>query len=324
MKPARHTHSPGGGPRGGFTLIELLVIIAIIGVLAALTAGAVIRTMAAQRESNTGTVIRTVDKVLQQHWTWVVEDARKEALSAETHPQLYAMAGGDPKRARVIWVKLRLVEAFPMTFAEIYNPPTNNFIPQGKQRHPYLSKLQEKFGATVPASRPSESAACLLLALEVKRGGISFAADTLGSNAIDADGDGLPEFLDGWGNPLVFIRFPTDHADLDQTNPAATGKGAKFRDPQDPEGLLMTPIWNNFTNYQAQAGVYYFEQVCHRVHVGATAATYQPQPVYMVPIIVSAGGDSKLGLNAVGGIVSQNDANDNVYSFRLRLGAKGE
>jgi hypothetical protein len=39
----------------------------------------------------------------------------------------------------------------------------------------------------------------------------SFKASEVG----DTDGDGLPEFLDGWGNPIRFYRWPTHyHSDL--------------------------------------------------------------------------------------------------------------
>src|SRR5262245_17865561 len=106
-----------GGRRVGFTLMELLVVVGIIVVLAALAATATFKLLDTQRQSNTEALLRKVDHGLQQMWSKVVEEARAETPS----PSVMALAGGDLPRARVMWIKFRLVEAFPMSFTEILN-----------------------------------------------------------------------------------------------------------------------------------------------------------------------------------------------------------
>src|SRR6516225_5477954 len=119
--------------RNGFTLIELLVVVAIIAVLATLVIGATMRFIQTQKETNTRTVLQTLDKALQQQWANVANDAKKETPSQA----VYTLAGGDSNRAKVIWIKMRLMEAFPVSFAEILNNPlyTNGYIPAGSQKY---------------------------------------------------------------------------------------------------------------------------------------------------------------------------------------------
>jgi hypothetical protein len=133
--------------------------------------------------------------------------------------------------------------------------------------------------------------------------------DDLGSTAVitvlqDSKGNSLKGIVDAWGTPLAFYRFPVDVAafdgkvfngELDASNPAASGSlGTKNRDPLDPDGLLQSlPAAN-------QAA---FQKLLHPVN-----------NVYIVPVIVSAGPDK----------VFSNTNDDDIYSFRLRTGAKGD
>src|SRR5437660_1405276 len=109
-----------GGPcdRAGFTLVELMVVIAIIGVIIALTTAAAMQVVSYQRSSTTNGTIQTVNSELQKQWAAVIALADKDALP----PVVISMAGGNERRARVIWKKLRLKEAFPMNFKEALTP----------------------------------------------------------------------------------------------------------------------------------------------------------------------------------------------------------
>ncbi len=181
-------------PRPGFTLVELLVVMAILAVLMALAAAGTFQVIAMQRQANTEATIRSVMKVLNQHWQQVMADAKKEnmpnnflALIPGTYPSL--------DQARTAWINLRLREAFPVDQTEIYSPsPYLNPIK-------YIPTYQKKIGAN-----PATPAVCILLALEINRAGASLAPESLGSGqAIDAV-TGLPMLVDGWGNPVVYVR----------------------------------------------------------------------------------------------------------------------
>jgi prepilin-type N-terminal cleavage/methylation domain-containing protein len=311
--------------RGGFTLVELLVVIAIISVLAAITVGAAFNVLESQRASRSQDFLRNVDKLLHHQWHKVVEDAKQETPS----PAAVTMAGGDSGRAQVIWIKFRLMEAFPQTFAEINNPWVYTNDALGQQ---YIPTAQQKYNATyrkaiqtVGASHQAatESAACLYLILRIDRGG-RLDEDNNIANIADTDNDGIKELVDNWGNPLTFIRFPIGTttnpptgqvttsalsvallSDLKQLNPNKTPKGQQYGDPDDPDGLLQQGNWFN-TNTQAAGFGRVFTAKVHTV-----AAVQQ----YFTPVVISNGSDG--ALNSPAG------SPDDIYSWRLRPGSKG-
>ena len=313
--------------RKGFTLIELLVVIAIIAVLATLVIGATMRFITSQKETNTRIILQNLDKALQKQWAKVIADAKKETPSQAA----YTMAGGDSSRAQVIWIKFRLMEAFPMTYAECNvatNPLyTNNYIPVGSRKYiaGYQNKLKAGGTVVLVNNIDTQSAACLLIALSVNK---ALDPDSIASNlGQEILPNGTPQnqyIIDGWGNPVLFFRFPTPDLttwsglggmDPQSNNPAkstALGSGVGA-DPADPEGKLQNPNWNN-----GGAGVSSFESICHPVHTVAG-----PFAWYITPVIASAGSDRQAGLTANFSISNATQAGDNIYNYLLRFGATG-
>lgn len=297
-------------PRPGFTLIELLVVIAIIAVLTAMAASAYFSTVKRQQHNNTRAAIQTLEQTRSQHWGQVVNDASKEAIP-DAVKAWAADASGN--RARVIWIKLRLMEAFPTSFNEILNqntafwPYQTGLIPVGSRKYmgTYFTTLDHarKAGAS-PKAGDGESAACLLLALSVDRGGVKkLDRDTLGGAYVfDSNGDGIDELVDGWQKPLAFFRFATQHPDLPASNPQKSVKGQKFADPLDPDGYLLT--WNVAASKKT------FEDNVHPI--GSTSA------YYVIPVIVSSGADQLFGLGPALNVTNAGEAEDNLYSFQLR------
>lgn len=66
----------------------------------------------------------------------------------------------------------------------------------------------------------------------------------------DTDGDGLPEFVDAWGEPLQFFRWPIYFGTVAGTSDTQKGSNlylsyseTRQLDPLDPNQLLVAPGW---------------------------------------------------------------------------------
>ena len=93
--------------------------------------------------------------------------------------------------------------------------------------------------------------------------GSVFNADEFSDREVrDTDGDGLPEFVDAWGEPLQFYRWPIlYHSDLQKgysrhrhrhPGPYKGPFEAREQDPLDPNQQLVAPAWWSSTRTPAR------------------------------------------------------------------------
>jgi prepilin-type N-terminal cleavage/methylation domain-containing protein len=397
--------------RLGFTLVEILVVVAIIGILAALTAGATMQVIGNQKKSNTEQTVAKVAAVLDKQWKAVIAQAKEEpipdailngVLTGPPQQQFWGlirMASLDPtnpqpndlvvqRRARVIWIGLRLKQQFPMNFMEALDPTPRTVAFNGR---PYLLLPPESayckallgvpvplWWSTMPGQTPPpvglaaglpqsyESSVCLLLALSRSRGGSAFNQENLSSAELAGSGvNGLKMIVDAWGRPLTFYRWPI-RGEIAASDPyrETTAAQVVIRNPLDPDAVLMQPDrgptqpgWNSVTRYSGMLGVWAFEKLFYPVH-DLAGASYQPLSYYSVPVVGSTGAsagsvqgghpyltiDDMMGLpsppNEIPPVIGlpdalrhdpmemvnnvQRNSYDNIYSFRLRLGARGD
>ncbi len=166
--------------------------------------------------------------------------------------------------------------------------------------------------------------------------GSAFNADDFTDREVrDTDGDGLPEFIDAWGEPLQFYRWPIMfHSDLQKGlysvgtdgsgSPMGPYNGAidpREQNPLDPNQQLVAPAWWSSTvnvfsggsaplSGKAVAFQAHFYTLVEPLSNGTTAApvsfwdrgaTYHQRRAYLSKfLIVSSGPDKELGIAQVG------------------------
>jgi prepilin-type N-terminal cleavage/methylation domain-containing protein len=334
-KRSAHRAESSNVHRSAFTLVELLVVIAIISVLVALGVGAGYVVVSSMRVRATENAMRTIQKCFTDQWKQVVYDASK---NEDPSPAVIALAGGDVDRARILWIKIRLAEAFPLNYSEIRNAmqgkgiygglnPTQPWIPNKKYMAAYNAAIPVTDFPDPHHNHAIEPAACLFLALSVKRGNVQLDQANLAgfiTEYFDVDpgdptaippippksNDALPNgrivkiLVDNWGQPLQFQRFATNppNADLVALNPRKNTGKDQFGDPLDPGGLLQQQVHG--AAWCASPSGNLFANMCNHPFPSGN-----PQPYY-VPYIFSAGSDETFGTN------------DDIFSYRLKVGSQ--
>jgi len=237
--------------RRAFTLIELLVVIFIIATLMALSAAAVLKYIGSQQVANTRSTLDKTQSQLNKVWGKVKDQANHETMPAATEAWILKyLAGNDANalaRTRIIYVKLKMRQAFPMNFNEALFPPTLPLPAGACPKMPPLPTYKtylNSLGIINSSGASYESSACLLMALQrgVSGAGIDPSDLTKGgaTGSVTTPSGGMLTYLtDAWGQPLFFTRVPTGNLSL---NPNPNGwPGAN--DPGDPQGYLQMAAW---------------------------------------------------------------------------------
>jgi prepilin-type N-terminal cleavage/methylation domain-containing protein len=304
MRRAKNARLAKPRVRGGFTMLELLIVIGILGILFALGAAAVATARDKAKASNTETLIRKVNRILERQWRAAIDDAMSKPI-----PLNYVTnAANDKDRARAIWIKAWLRWEFPANFLEATNQP----------QMPFGFSPKAEYSSVLPTTggQAFESSACLYLALKAQnRRGVAvddeaFSRTEVASSLVN--GTPVEYLVDGWGRPLTFYRWAIGNEDLNPTPGQAP-------DPFDPMKRLLDPSWNNPNNPASVAYVTTVEAwIGHPIHQGS-GASWTRVSYNTVPVVVSAGKDGVLGLDPVTGSgVYSAAGQDNIYSYRLR------
>lgn len=320
--------------RTGFTLVELLVVISIIAILAALTVRVAVGLVNEGREAGTKATISKIQRIL---------DARLQAFqrkygnndattqvrlkrtpewgltSVLTIPDSNGNAVPLNENARLIATrKLLYVQHFPQVAWEL------NY-----RQHPGMFREPGNPSTAVQPNETTISNAEVLYDLIVNAaplGDTPIGVDGFSANeTADLDNDGRLEFVDAWGQPLRFYRWPVllfrpdlpASAVLTPYNPASPPPAPRatfamnllasyppdglnnnqsnqlIRDPQDPLGLMTrvnnlvagTELMTVLTNGNNWQGDRPF----------GFAGFHYPQ-TFHTPMVVSAGADGDFGL----------------------------
>jgi len=237
--------------RGGFTLIELLVVIVIIGIVAGISYGAMALVQRTARVKRTQATIAKLHRIIMKRYQAYRERPVRVAGVRMT-PRVLLDARRDLMRMEM-----------PERWQDVIQDPIS--FGWGSIQRPPLSELYlEEFNraksnagqSAVETYGPAE-----LLYMIVEFGSEEDRAQFNDLDIGDVDQDGLPEFLDGWRRPIMFLRWApgfTEFSDIQNYND---------EDPNDP-----------------------------MYHDAFDPRGVDPGAFHMIPLVYSGGGDKQYGV----------------------------
>jgi prepilin-type N-terminal cleavage/methylation domain-containing protein len=299
----RQARTRAGGGRPGFTLIEMLVVITIIALLLTLSAAAILRFTGVGQRNATQAQLTKLATLLRDRWNIALEIARKEPIPTTPVNVVswidtnFGTTTNTPLR-RVIYIKLKLRQEFPMTFDEALNLTATSPLPSPLPALPVYQQYLTNLGIAGSSAQtaPYESAACLAMILQRGSSGAGFTPEDLGVGAAVNFPNGassIPALVDGWGSPLAFVRSPAGDPVL---NPGGARSGPS-NDTTDPTGLLCVPTWLASTVPVTGGGTVAVTTNFDTVFGYTPPSTSPATSYYLPPLIVSPGPDKILGLD---------------------------
>jgi prepilin-type N-terminal cleavage/methylation domain-containing protein len=199
----RGTSGGPGARRAAFTLVELLVTMVIIAILAALSLAGLAGVRQRAKADKTRNTIRKIDAVIRPMYD-SYRNRRVLDLPPQSDRTVAAMQLLEAKRWLVAYEMPDRWSDVPPAAAVRKGATGSNVVPLG-----FRTAAVRSYAAARP-TLPNPlygGAECLYLILE--RSGYEpdalefFRPDEIG----DVDQDGRPEFLDGWGRPIAFLRW---------------------------------------------------------------------------------------------------------------------
>ncbi len=216
-----HAHPKSGTQisKSAFTLVELLVTITIITMLAGLVLGGLRMARTAAREMKTRSTIAKLDEIMMRMYAGY-EHRRMPIDTSGMNPNAAAQA--------------RLNALRDTMQMEMPDRPADLQLTQGPRSGIPRPALHRGYAAL---GNPSDeaSAVCLyrIVSIAHPRELQHFSADEISTAG------GFPVFVDGWDNPIRFIRWPWQFADSDIQGSVPDPNSADF-DPRMARPLIYS------------------------------------------------------------------------------------
>jgi prepilin-type N-terminal cleavage/methylation domain-containing protein len=184
--------------RGGFTIVEMLVVAVIMAMLAGLMLAGLSRVRHRAKVDKTKSTIRKIHEVIMPQY---------EGYLRRRVPFVSSANGRTNALNRLIAIRRLIVREMPDNWSDVFENVAAVNVLTGTNSYLATGPVRAYAAAKSSATSLNGSAECLFLI--VSRGNSEpyvmeqFRQDEVG----DADGDGAPEFLDGWNQPIILIRW---------------------------------------------------------------------------------------------------------------------
>lgn len=292
-------------------MVELLIAITIVVMLAAMIIVPMRGVLTGAKVSATKATILKLDQLIRQAEQ---EMERGSAGGGKDLAQKWAEGEfGSGALANRMAQRVRSKVNFPQRDAD-YKFKLNVNDPVS----PLAALIQRKIdnGQFIPSKQKVETQSAAIMYLLLTEGsiyGVSIAdsGSFTSAEVKDTDGDGLMEFVDAWGNPLRFYRWPTG-----------------LLRPIDSSGTIQsftTEYWEMVSGQKKDITTLQQDPLDIRNIDGQWLTAnmsefYMPQTYYTY-LIISAGPDGELGLlepnNSDGGQFGSPDLGDSEHKDKL-------
>jgi prepilin-type N-terminal cleavage/methylation domain-containing protein len=206
----------------GFTLVELLITVSIIALMAGMILFALYRAQETAREQKTRALIARLDAIIKSKW----ENYKTRRVPITIPPNTKPI---DAAKMRLDALRDLMRLELPDRWSDIVDDPVAPFPPhpgppiaRPAASQSYKRRYDQAVAAGATPSPPFQSAECLYLVVTATLGEEADGRDVFKAESIgDVDRDGFAEFLDGWGQPIRFVRWPAGF--LSELNVEAMG-----------------------------------------------------------------------------------------------------
>ena len=302
--------------------------VAIIGIITTFALGALYAARERARYTRTQATIAKLDRQIAYRWdsyltrrlpidptagvNLTLEAAPADVAAATDEEEIHELIRGTAAgivAQRVVRARNELMRMeLPDQYSDLFFVPQylvardTNGVPTdpiyAATRDTYLRRIAAAVGVDVAnldftthiqPLRQNESAEMLYLIVTTAAGGDSAPAARFKEREVgDTDGDGMPEFLDGWGRPIAFLRWaPGFRTDPD---PAWSGvtvvsdyqTGEEHHDPNPFDPLHLDEAWNG-TDYDTPPE-------------DPNPPDHEYMGYRLYPLIMSAGPDGEFGI----------------------------
>ena len=190
----------------GFTLVELLVVMVVIAILAAGALFVLFKAETYGKEAFTRGQIVGLHRVVMDSWE---NYAIRPLNVAKWDPATETSAEYEARKKAAFDAVMAM--DFPNRWDEITGTVTNP-ISSADRTGPSRAYQARLIAKTTNPNTSLQAAECLYLIVSMSTNGLDRFFDKNHFDEEgrigDTDGDKAPEFLDGWGRPIFFLRAP--------------------------------------------------------------------------------------------------------------------